>query len=663
MMTIALDTETTGLDLYHGARPYLVTTAWEDGTNRWWEFDVDPLTRRVLPTWNDLHEIADVLREADVIVLQNAKFDYTALRLLYEDKNKEMPWDWSKVRDTLYAGHLLGSAQPHDLTSMALIYLRVDVSKYERAVEAATKEALAWAKKKGSGWRLAKAGLPEMPSAKEKRWKYDMWLPRLAAKERELPEEHAWWNACADYANSDSTTTLHLWKRQEAMLETRHLRRIYDERLRLLPVICDMERQGVTLSATRVQELVERYVKESMTAERKCLNIAKGLGYDLVLPKGGVNGSLTTFLLEKLGLPTLAKTPKGKPSMGKAVLEQWEEQVKPKSKAKTFLTALLGKRKRDTGVSYLESYRRFWRHVAQEWYVLHPSLNATGTHTLRMSSNNPNEQNISKQENFNLRYVFGPARGREWWSLDYENIELRIPAYESGEQVMIDLFEKPDDPPFFGSYHLMNASIIYPDLFWPLVEEKGVFKKKYASTWYQWCKNFGFAVQYGAVPESGTADKAARKNGSHRLVMDRLKEHTKLNNRIKEFASKHGYVETIPDKTVDPSRGYPIQCLRTEYGSISPTIPLNYHVQSTAMWCTMKAMIRCQEYLQTLPKYHIALQVHDEMVFDFPAGGKRNLPKVRRLRRLMEQSGDDIGIPLRVSVSYHPNNWSEETGV
>mgnify|MGYP001611050659 FL=1 len=54
MTTIALDTETTGLDLYHGARPYLVTTALEDGTNRGWEWDGDPYTRRVLYRKGDL---------------------------------------------------------------------------------------------------------------------------------------------------------------------------------------------------------------------------------------------------------------------------------------------------------------------------------------------------------------------------------------------------------------------------------------------------------------------------------------------------------------------------------------------------------------------------------------------------------------------------------
>ncbi len=273
-----------------------------------------------------------------------------------------------------------------------------------------------------------------------------------------------------------------------------------------------------------------------------------------------------------------------------------------------------------------------------------------------------NDTGIDK---YNLRYLFGPAPGREWWTMDYENIELRIPAYESGERVMIDLFEKADEPPYFGSYHLMNASIIYPDLFWPLAETKGAFKKKYASTWYQWCKNFGFAVQYGAMLGSGTADKAAHKEGAQQMVADRLTEHTKLNRKMIDFANRHGYVETIPDKTVNPKHGYPVECSRGNYGKVSPTIPLSYHVQSTAMWCTRKAMVRVDDYLTSLNEeenqsYRMILQVHDEICFDFPKGGRKHLPIIRKVRQLMSQSGEDIGVPLTVSVGYRPDNWNEE---
>jgi DNA polymerase I-like protein with 3'-5' exonuclease and polymerase domains len=228
---------------------------------------------------------------------------------------------------------------------------------------------------------------------------------------------------------------------------------------------------------------------------------------------------------------------------------------------------------------------------------------------------------------------------------------------------MIELFERPNDPPFFGSYHLLNASIIYPDLFAPLAGKMGkakpLFAEQYKDTWYQWCKNAGFALIYGCQEE--TFDRTARKRGAYALLRENLPNLFKLADRWIAFAERHGCVETMPDREL--GRGYRIECSRSEWGRISPTIPLNYHVSGTAMQCTNKAMVRCNrqlnEWRSSTFDAFITLQVHDEIVFDFPKGGVRNLPKVRRLKALMEQSGDDIGVPLKVSVSYHPNNWGE----
>ena len=86
------------------------------------------------------------------------------------------------------------------------------------------------------------------------------------------------------------------------------------------------------------------------------------------------------------------------------------------------------------------------------------------------------------------------------------------------------------------------------------------------------------------------------------------------------------------------------------------------------MWWMMCAMIRCQEYLDTLPNHHMIMQIHDELVFDFPAGRgaepwKTNIGKARRLKMLMEEGGDNIGVPTPVSFKYHPHTWSKGISV
>lgn len=655
---ISLDTETTGKDLRHGAKPFLVTFCDESGDNTWYCWDVDPFTREPEIPYEDLTEIQERIESADKIVFHSAKFDITALQQVFLSRLKI---DWTKIHDTLVSAHLLGSNQPKDLTSQALMYLSLNIKPYEDRLEKAVKEARRLVEtadfiRRHGKWMIAKKGLPCMPSAKEETWRYDYWLPRAVAKAEKYRPDHPWWTVCEEYANADSGCTLPLHLKHKALIEKKEQWPLYQERLKLVGITYEMEEYGVTLNRSRLDELSERYVESSSEASKVCENIAVGYGYELNLPKSGNNGSLKTFLFDVMNLPPMERTEKGEASLNKTAMDKYADVLPERSKEALFIKMLRSKRSQDTAVTYLDGYKRFWKQIEGEWYRLHPNLNVTGTDTLRMSSNNPNSQNISKKEDFNLRYVFGPLPGRVWYSIDYENLELRIPAYESGERAMIEIFEKPDDPPYFGSYHLLNASIIYPDEFWPMADDKGAFKERYKSTLYQWVKNFGFAFSYGAQREK--ADQTAHKTGAYDLVKNNLGEHSRLNEYWVDFANRHGYVETLPDKTVC-DRGYPLLCTRSQWGKISPTVPLCFHVQGTACQVAAKAMIRCYPYLKTLPDHHLILNEHDELDFDFPAD-YNNGPVISEIVRLMELSGDDIGIPLKVSASRHSNNWSEE---
>lgn len=667
----AWDSETTGLDLRHGAKPYFVSTCDPDGNQTFWEWDVDPITRQPSIPEQDITEIDARLSKSDLLVLQNPKFDALAFETI-----GITGWPWENTQDTLLMGHLLASNQPHDLTTMALVYLGINIAPYEELLKQACNEARRMARSRYPDWRIAKLGLPEMPSAKASVWKYDAWLPRRIAQEENYSDDHPWWTVLQNYANPDTGILIPLHTAMWEKIKERNLEKIYKERLKLLRIVFEMESQGVTLSAGRLDQLQAQYQEESETAGRLCVNIAASYNHELTLPKSGSNKSLTSFLFETLKLEPYTGGKKKKtdaPSMDKVAVAHYLSTLPERSKAHRFLSALKDKRQRDTALNYMEGYKRFWLPldaasdpITCGWFKLHPWLNPTGTDTLRWSSQNPNEQNISKQKGFNLRYMFGPAPGREWWSCDAQNIELRLPAYEAGEEAMIELFERPDDPPYYGSNHLLAFDILHPKEF---AEHGANVKKVYASTLYQWTKNGNFAVQYGAQEASGTADRAYHVPGGQALIQKRLGKIRDLNQRMIDHAEKYGYVETMPDKTVDPKRGYPLLCTRSKWGSIMPTVPLSYHVQGTAMWWMMKAMIRCHAYLKTLEGgYFMVMQVHDELVFDFPKGRgsepwKTNLPKIRKVMRLMAQGGDDIGVPTPVSCEYHADNWSEGISV
>lgn len=742
---LSIDSETNGVDHFHGTQPYLVTTCNDNGDQAWWEWDVNPLTREVQVIYSDLEEIADAIASSDYLVLQNAKFDAQALATLGLD------FPWHKTYDTLIAGHLLASNQPHNLTDMALHYLGADIQPYEDSVEQAVKECrrmvqqarlriqrrakkaevteepdstvvtatkrktAAKSKKppidprldKMAEWRIADEGLEEMPSAGGSIWKADMWLPRAVARHLGYPEDHPYWTVTSEYANTDSSTTALLWKAMEREIRKRGLWEIYVERMKLPRIAYAMEARGVTYSHTRLCEQRREYTEQAQNLANTCVSIAEGNGYDLQMPKGSSsNKSLLNYLFENRDFynryalqagPAMAKSLRsdktGKPSLDKAALEYYEAVTEEKSDDHAFVRALRELRKRTTAVTYMDSYERFGLPLRDvdgneigEWIVLHPNLHITGTDTLRWSSTNPNEQNISEREGFNVRYCFGPAPGREWYSMDAKGIEDRLPAYESEERELIDIFERSTEPPYYGSNHLLRFHTVYSDI-WEAelgtvckVENccKGKVvdisrigphcKSKYAYTYYKWAKNGGFAKQYGG--QKAKVDSTFRRKGASELLDARFAKLAALNQYWIRFAEKYGYVETMPDRTVNPKKGYPVMCTRTSSGKVLPTVPLNYHIQSTAMWWMMKAMIRCHEQLELwrLDGFdaYIVMQVHDELVFDFPKAAhpledpeNSNLWRVRVLQELMMKGGDDIGIPTPVSVEWHPENWSE----
>lgn len=673
-MIIALDSETTGIDLRHGAKAFYVTICNELGQISYWEWAVDPLTREPLVDAADLWEIGQAINDADEIVCQNVKFDVVALHALRPEGWQWEEWPWEKTHETLYSGHLLASGQPHDLTTMSMVYLGINIKPLEEAVDLAIKEARKIADSKYPTWRIAAKGLPEMPSAKEKVYKYDMWLPRAVAKAEKYALGHPWWTVVRDYSNADSDCTVRLWKRHRELLEEKELWSIYQTRQKILPIVYGMESRGVTVNGHNLTEQYDAFKIGSTEAGAKCLAIAADLqsSFDvpLELPKSGVNNLLRDFIFNTMQLPVVGYTDGGAPALSKDELGHYLVTLEEGPKL-DFITSLMDKRSRDTAIQYMDGYKRYWLPMADEGFaVLHPSLNPTGTNTLRWSSSNPNEQNISKKEKFNLRYCFGPAPGREWWSCDAQNIELRIPAFEAGEKEMIELFLHPERPPYFGSYHMLIFDTLHPKLF---AEHGMECKNVFDSTWYQWTKNGNFAIQYGAQEESGTADAAYHVPGAQSRIQGRFVNIKALSDRQFEHAQRFGYVNTMPDRTVNPERGYPVQCTRTKWGKIKPTVPLSYHVQSTAMWWMMKAMIRCDWQLHDWtcsdPRgYYMILQVHDEIVFDFPAGRGpepwlEHRPLIRKLQHLMAEGGNDLGLPTPVSCKYHAHTWSKGISV
>lgn len=721
-MIISLDTETTGIDWAHGAMPFLVTWCQQGEEPCFWQWDVDPVTRIPEIPAEDISEIAELLDSADLIYLQNAKFDAHMLDAI----GLKLPWH--KVRDTLIMGHLLATNYKHDLTSMCKEYLYEDIQHFEDAVKGTVKTCRDIIRKEYPHWKIAEEGMFGMPSIKpsssrdeDKPWKNDMWLPMALLKHRLDVErrtgEMSWLTDCSDYANADSAYTLYLGLKLEELIRQRKLWNIYLHRLQLMCVDYEMEDYGFTARGDHTESTILEYEQYVAEAEDELIHIASGYDYKLELAEGAaLNDNMRDFFYGMIHLKcseckyfkrvkhwngevvdveycTKCAGRKRNPRQNKlyAITNKYLDlRVIPhkvtgnatldsdamkdyigtldEGPALDFIELLADKRMYGTALSYMHQYLRYWLPVSGNlgYYRIHGSFNPCGTDHLRQSSNSPNMQNISgESKEISNKACFGPLPDREWWRMDYRSIEARIPAYESTEPSLVQVFDHPDKPPYWGNLYNLVASILYPDKYAPHANIDGSFKKNEPRL-YKRAKFFVLARQYGAGKRKG--DLLAGFAGASDMIESGLPLLTKLQNYYLHFAEKYGYVETLPDKTVDPNKGYPILASRTEDGRVLSTTPFNYHTSGTACWVKNVALIQCAgqcaKWREEGFDAHVTLEVHDEIIFDFPRGSRptSHLWRALELRGIMEQGGMNLvpRIPTPVSMSYHTESWAEE---
>lgn len=669
MKAIAIDTETTGLDIWHGCKPFYVATANSNGETKAWEWAVNPKNRTPIIPQKDKEEIQHYLQlsptykpKAPALIFHNAKFDILALESIGIQFSQA---DWKRVEDTLIASHLIASGTSHRLKDLAIQYLDLPDFDEKRIKQAANKARLL-AKK--LGWRIADKGDPHFPGIKQRPndgWGVmDMWVPKQIAQHQRYKPDHEnyhWRTLLAEYGNLDAIRTLLLWERFQATIHNRKQWGLYTCRKNLLPITYKMEQRGVSLNTQTLEEEIENYQQQASTSETICYKLAGGKIDNLNSPK-----QLQGILYSHFALPLIKTSKKtGQPSTDRETLNELSLLAPPRSKEATFIKHLKNTRKFSKAVDYLESYRKVaiiptpnnpqqrkrstnkqtnasQQQTTHHYAIIHPRFNPTGTDTTRFSASDPNTQNVSKQEDFNLRKVFSPLPGREWWAIDYSNIELRIFAYCSGDKRLIEAFEEGQ------SVHLIIAEELWPE------EAKRLGEKFKESKYYSRTKNGNFALIYGASEKKG--DVTYGKPGAYQRIKRRFpKINSFMESKSKEAIDK-GFVTTLG--------GYPLQVTESK-----PHVAVNYFVQGTAGWCMVKAMNRVDEYLQTKPNHHLILTIHDELVFDFPATTHNpytkkeeqtnNLHTIAIISQLMEASGKDIDIPTPTSIKQIKTNWAE----
>lgn len=705
-MILSCDVESTGLDTFHGCLPYLVTTCNDIGQQQVWQWQVNPKNRKVLVINSEVQEIQKLLDSANKLIFHNAKFDLKMLNAI----GVKVDHLWSKVEDTLFIAHMLASQTDHDLTSVVKTYLRRDISPFENKMQECVQAARRWCRSHLKDWKLAGEGLESedglqlMPSTKGssdsgRAWMADTWLPKAVALHEGSSwvkghQNEDWLTVADDYADIDSSCLIPLFNILIKEVERRSLTKTYRERLKILPVVHRMEHYGTTYKLDTHEEMKKQFTERVEELEAVIYGITEIYKYPLELPKRGRNGSLDTFVFDILKLPVLRFTQQDKkkvrktdkPFIPKPVFdsdakEEYELTLPANSIEQRFIKALNEKGEYDTALGYMQAYERFcikdngdFSQKSSEglpkYATLYPNLNPTGTIGLRFSHTNPNSANVSKHKKTNLRKCFGPREGRIWYSLDYTNIELVIPAFEANEEELVHIFTYPDEPPFYGSFHMVMFSALWPKLWQDALDIYGptgaakFCKGEYEDTYYGQTKNFDFASQYGCQEEK--ANLTAKHPNAFKLKAERCPKIDALSKSLLKVAEKNNCVTTIPDRYIDPDRGFPIQSKRSRWGKVEPTTPLCYHVSSTAAQILNRAMVMCDTQLIQWRNEgfdaHIILTIHDELVFDFPLDTPGNYDdtdlRANDLRSRMESASSGINIPIKVSVERHSENWA-----
>jgi len=402
---------------------------------------------------------------------------------------------------------------------------------------------------------------------------------------REVDVEEA-----APYACEDADIALRLADDLKAQLDESNVLDIaHDIEFPLVHVLAAMEHTGITLDTDVLDEISTGLEDRLNEIEEDIFELA-GEEFNINSPQ-----QLAEILFEKLDLPVVTKTPTGKPSTKESVLQElstehdipglvldWRSTYKLKS-------------------TYLDSLGEL---VNPETGRLHTSFNQTRTATGRLSSSDPNLQNIPIRTELGrqIRRAFVPA---EDWSLltaDYAQIELRILASMSGDEAMQETFRKD------GDIHTDAASRVYdidPDEVTPDQRSKA--------------KEVNYGIPYGISPWGLAQRMRMPVDEAQDIIKQYRKSYpgvSRLLNELVEKAQEKGYAETLLGRR----RYLPnIDSSNSNERSAAERVAVNMPIQGTQADMIKIAMNRIHERLADEDwATQMLLQVHDELVFEVP---------------------------------------------
>ena len=430
------------------------------------------------------------------------------------------------------------------------------------------------------------------------------------------------------YAAEDADITLRLHQKLWPLLEQEpSLRSVFEEiELPLVPVLSRIERQGAYLSRELLVEQSAELGIRLQELEAQTFDLA-GQEFNLGSPK-----QLGEILFEKLQLPVIKKTPKGAPSTSEEVLT---ELALDYPLPKLLLEYRSLSKLKSTYTDKLPEM------INAETGRVHTSYHQAVTATGRLSSSNPNLQNIPirSQEGRRIRQAFIAPEGYQIVAADYSQIELRIMAHLSGDKGLLGAFSEGLD------VHRATAAEVFEV---ELDRVSGDQRRK--------AKAINFGLIYG-MSAFGLAKQLHLGRHEAQQYIDRYFERypgvQEYMDSTRALAKEQGWVETLVGRRLYLPEINARHNMRVQ---AAERTAINAPMQGTAADIIKKAMLAVDDWLQGGDAdARMVMQVHDELVLEVAIGQVE--PVSTKLCELMS-SAADLAVPLLVEAGVG-DNWDE----
>ncbi|PWY55742.1 DNA polymerase I [Legionella qingyii] len=428
----------------------------------------------------------------------------------------------------------------------------------------------------------------------------------------------------AAYAAEDAEITLQLHNKLFPLIPE-SVQNVFNEiEMPLVTVLADMERLGVLIDSVTLEKHGNRLKERINALEQEALQLA-GRPFNLNSPK-----QLQEILFDSHKLPVIAKTPTGQPSTAESVLQELAYDYRLAAVILEYrsLTKLVS--------TYIDALPR---KINPQTHRVHTSYNQAVTATGRLSSSEPNLQNIPirSEEGRLIRTAFIAPENNLILAADYSQIELRIMAHLSQDENLLKAFAHGWD------IHAATASEIFET---PLDEVSSEQRRR--------AKAVNFGLIYG-MSAFGLAKQIGVERQDAQYYIDtyfqRYPKVLEYMNRTRQQAHHLGYVETLFGRRLYLPEINARNMIRQK---AAERTAINAPMQGTAADIIKKAMISIAKWqnAQKNPSTKMIMQVHDELVFEVNAKEIESSKKI--IRELMEHTVE-LSVPLVVSIGTGAN--------